>query len=325
MAFLAISCRALLALVFLISGASKVYSRRGFAAFSQSVQRLGSSRPGLVRPVAIAVIAAELAVAGLLASPPAAAGIAGCAGAGLLLAVYCAVIARALGRGERVPCRCFGPSAGELSWRHVVRNVALISVALLGLVSLATPGFVHYRLEDHMLLTILTIFAIALCALTLTVLAAVLVRLREHEQALARLGGGPMPESVETGERIGPFAGTAASGELVSHDSLRPGTLVGFFDPECDACHEQLPSFLARAAALADAGQTLAVVGQGPGTEDVVALLGDGVRVVTEPRLGPAQRAFGVHTYPAFFVLGDDQVVVDQGWEVGLLAVPASR
>jgi len=324
MAYLAVSCRVLLALVFVVSVTSKVYSRRSFAAFGQSARRLGTLRPGLVRPVAIAVIAAELAVVGLLASPPAAAGAAGFAGAGLLLTVYCAAIIRALGRGERVPCRCFGPS-GELRWRHVARNVGLVGVALLGLVSVAAPGSVHYRLEDHMLLTTLTVLAIALCALTLTVLAAVLVRLREHEQALAQLRRGPIPEALETGARIGAFTGTTVSGERLSRESLRPGTLVGFFDPECEACHEQLPGFLARAASLGDTGLTLAVVGDGVGTGDVVALLGGSIRVLVEPPLGSVQQAFGVRMYPAFFALGDGQVVIDQGSDAGLLTAPVSR
>lgn len=161
-------------------------------------------------------------------------------------------------------------------------------------------------------LTVLAGLAIVLCLLNLALVAAIIRRVTDHQRSLdyllrQKLGQGMM---FAPGERVQPFETVTVDGHSLSRDDLRAGTLVGFFDPECESCHERLPGFLVAAREVAGGReQTLAVVGQGPGTDQVVGLLRDTARVVSESRQGPLQRAFGVSGYPAFCRLGDGQVI----------------
>lgn len=51
-----------------------------------------------------------------------------------LLVAFTVVIVVRLGQGRRPPCACFGPfSTAPIGWRHVVRNVALIAVAVVAI------------------------------------------------------------------------------------------------------------------------------------------------------------------------------------------------
>jgi hypothetical protein len=166
-------------------------------------------------------------------------------------------------------------------------------------------------------LAVLVVFAVMLSVLSLMLLSAVIRRLREHEQVLVGLTRTepPVAPLLPVGERIGAFSAVTTEGEPLSRDTLQPGTLVGFFDPGCDACHEQLPDFVARALELAGGRrQALAVVGDGDDTDDLVRRLRDAVRVTVEPRRGPLQQAFGVRMFPAFCSLGDDQVIMAHGY-----------
>jgi hypothetical protein len=131
--YVELACRVLLGTVFAVSGLSKVTGRASFSAYARSVRRLGSLRKTLVRPVAVAFVTAELATVALLAIPLAETAAIGFMLAGGLLVVFCVAIAASLRRGERTACRCFGASTAQLGWRHVVRNVILLGVALAGL------------------------------------------------------------------------------------------------------------------------------------------------------------------------------------------------
>jgi uncharacterized membrane protein YphA (DoxX/SURF4 family) len=138
MMYVALSCRALLGMVFLVSGGSKVARRSAFRAYARAVRRLSPLSPALITPAALALIAVELAVVILLVVPLEMTVAAGFALAILLLVVFSAAVIGSLSRGERTPCQCFGRSATPLGWRHVTRNAALACVALLGLVT--EPG-----------------------------------------------------------------------------------------------------------------------------------------------------------------------------------------
>jgi hypothetical protein len=138
--YLLIGLLAVPCVVFGLSGWSKLVAQRGFAA---SLRRLGLIPGRLVRPVAAAVTAMELAVAiGLgwailagvgLAPAGWTAGLLSLVGAGLLLTVLSAGIALALRRGVRATCACFGATARPLGVRHLVRNALLITVVLAGI------------------------------------------------------------------------------------------------------------------------------------------------------------------------------------------------
>lgn len=172
----------------------------------------------------------------------------------------------------------------------------------------------------------LAVFSTVISLFSVVLLLAVIRRLREHEQALAMIPGTlPPTPLIAIGERIGEFRAQTVDGEPVTRDDLQDSTLVGFFDPDCDTCHEQLPGFVASAAAQPGGrSTTLAVVSEGPKADDLVRLLRDAARVAVEPARGPAQQAFGVRVYPAFCRLGRGQVVRAHRHEPGHTAA-ASR
>ncbi|MGI5326412.1 MauE/DoxX family redox-associated membrane protein [Actinomadura nitritigenes] len=123
--------RVLLALVFVASAAGKLRGRGAYARFTAATARL-APRPlaAGTRWIAAAVVGTEAAVVVLLVLPATAAF--GFALAAVLLAVFTAAIVRALGRGDRAPCACFGDADTPLGPRQVMRNVSLATAALAG-------------------------------------------------------------------------------------------------------------------------------------------------------------------------------------------------
>ncbi|GAA0393656.1 hypothetical protein GCM10009530_51350 [Microbispora corallina] len=127
MAYLFTFCRLLTGIVFLMSAVSKLRGRAAYEEFTAATRAL-TRLPA--RPVAVLVVAAEVAVAPLLAWPPTA--LAGfCVALGLLVA-FTAAIAVAVRRGRRVPCRCFGASAVPVGPGHLARNAVLIVMTAAG-------------------------------------------------------------------------------------------------------------------------------------------------------------------------------------------------
>ena len=54
----------------------------------------------------------------------------------LVLVAFTALIVRRLAQGQHPPCACFGAwSASPLGWSHVVRNVALMGLAVIAIVA----------------------------------------------------------------------------------------------------------------------------------------------------------------------------------------------
>ncbi|MEV5742741.1 MauE/DoxX family redox-associated membrane protein [Microbispora rosea] len=129
MAYLFAFCRLLTGIVFLMSAVSKLRGRAAYEEFTAATRALVRLP---ARPVAALVVAAEIAIAPLLAwRPTVLAGF--CVALGLLVA-FTAVIVVALRRGRRVPCRCFGASAVPVGAGHLARNAVLIVVAAAGAV-----------------------------------------------------------------------------------------------------------------------------------------------------------------------------------------------
>lgn len=129
MAYLFAFCRLLTGIVFLMSAVSKLRGRAAyeeFTAATRALVRLPS------RLVAALVVAAEIAVAPLLAWRPTT--LAGFGVALGLLVAFTAAIVVALRRGRRVPCRCFGASAVPVGAGHLARNAVLIVAAAAGAV-----------------------------------------------------------------------------------------------------------------------------------------------------------------------------------------------
>ncbi len=157
------------------------------------------------------------------------------------------------------------------------------------------------------LLTLLTLF-------NLVLVLGLVRRLRSHEERLTGLAEPPAVTSVKPGQQVGDFTVSTVDGEVVKRGSLRGPTLVGFFSPNCSACHERLGDFVSVAAR--HPGDVLSVVvNDGGDTAPVVAAL-SATNVVVEDPEGPLGSAFGVHGYPAFIILTGDGVVESVGYQV---------
>jgi uncharacterized membrane protein YphA (DoxX/SURF4 family) len=132
---LELTARLLLALVFVVAVIGKLRSRTVFAEFVGSVRQFGVPARW-APPTARLAVTVEAAVVVLLAVPRTVpAGLLLAAG---LLGVLTAAIVGALRRGARPACRCFGAGDAPIGGRHVARNLALATVALLGLLGWAT-------------------------------------------------------------------------------------------------------------------------------------------------------------------------------------------
>jgi hypothetical protein len=114
--------------VFLAAVVGKLFT--GTRGFADELRNLAVLPADLVRPAAVAVIVAEVAVLVLLVVPGTAP--AGLTLAAVLLLAFAAALSVALARGRRAACRCFGAIGGPLGPRHVVRNVLLAGVAVVG-------------------------------------------------------------------------------------------------------------------------------------------------------------------------------------------------
>ncbi|MDG6106785.1 hypothetical protein Daura_29480 [Dactylosporangium aurantiacum] len=164
-----------------------------------------------------------------------------------------------------------------------------------------------------LLLTALTVF-------NLVVVLGVVRRLRAYENRLGDLAEPPPVATVRIGEPVADFVASTVDGQAVGRDSITGRTLVGFFSPDCPACHERLGDF--RTAAVGHPGDVLAVVvDDGGDTGPVVgAFAGTGVAVVVEDPEGPVARAFGVRGFPAFVLVRDGGVVESVGYQVPVAA-----
>ncbi|MFI9592703.1 MauE/DoxX family redox-associated membrane protein [Nonomuraea sp. NPDC052265] len=138
MQYVDVACRLLLLTVFALALASKVIGRTAWTEFVESVRAMRVVGNGATTTVAVATAAAEGLVVVLAATPlPWAGPSAFVVAAGLMICLTAAVV-MVVRRGVATPCRCFGGSSTPLGPQHVVRNVLLLAVALLGLASTVT-------------------------------------------------------------------------------------------------------------------------------------------------------------------------------------------
>ena len=125
------SALALLAAVLGGAALHKLLDLRAFRETVRSYRLLPDRFGGLVVPMAIGVVAAEIAIVALLLVPRARA--AGAAGAAGLLILYAAAIGINLARGRNeIDCGCsWGGSGQAISGWLVVRNAALLPIAFV--------------------------------------------------------------------------------------------------------------------------------------------------------------------------------------------------
>jgi hypothetical protein len=117
---LAVVAAVVLGLTFLLAGVAKIASGQQWPVQAGA---LGAPRWAIpVVPWLEIVLGATLCTQ--IVRPLAA------TGAAVLLIVFSALLASRLRQGQHPPCACFGSlRAKPLSWRHLLRNVALIALA----------------------------------------------------------------------------------------------------------------------------------------------------------------------------------------------------
>lgn len=133
MQYVHLSCRLLIAGTFLVSAGVKAHSRTVMTETVSFVRSLRLVAPRLARSTALLLVLAEALVVALLIPTRTVAF--GLALAAVLLTTFAAGTLLALGRGVRVTCRCFGASRANLGVLHLVRDGALIAVAIIGLLT----------------------------------------------------------------------------------------------------------------------------------------------------------------------------------------------
>jgi hypothetical protein len=138
-----VGARAFLAVVFVVALFGKASGRESYSAFVRSLRQMAVVPTGALRPAASAIVATEGLIVILLLTPARWSAIAGFTLAGGLLMAFTVAIVLSLSRGRREPCRCFGPSDAPLGRRHIVRNLALTAVAVLGLSASLSSGALH--------------------------------------------------------------------------------------------------------------------------------------------------------------------------------------
>ncbi len=138
MAALDIGLRTILAAVFAVAFISKARSRAAFAAFAVTLTDFGWLRGRRRQAAALAVPAAEAAVAGLLVIPVTV--MAGFTFAVVLLAVFTGVTGREVAAGRLVRCRCFGGGGARIGPAQLGRNLVLLGCAGSGVALTATSG-----------------------------------------------------------------------------------------------------------------------------------------------------------------------------------------
>lgn len=159
-------------------------------------------------------------------------------------------------------------------------------------------------------LAAVSVLACVLGALNLVLVMGVIKRLREMTQPTAT----ERPQvTIRPGEKPEPFTAEAVDGEVIDAGGLT-NTLVGFLSPDCPACHERLPQFLAYARAVGGRERTLAVlIGAPSELDELAAQVRPVARVVMEPSFGPVATAFSATGYPAVVLLDGAGVVSHSG------------
>jgi hypothetical protein len=160
----------------------------------------------------------------------------------------------------------------------------------------------------------LTVVLTVVVALNLALTLALLRRVAGHDGRLATLEKGA-PTMADIGERIEDFAATTTAGEPVGRDDLAAGTLVGFFDPDCEICQSHVAGFTAAATALGDRARTLAVIREADEADLMVEAFGPAVRTVIERRRGPVARSFHVMATPSFCTVGPGQTIASHDYD----------
>ena len=221
MATALLSARVVLAVIFSVAAVAKLADRDGF----RRALRAFRVPRRLVRPLALFVPTAELAVAAGLVTTQLAWSAALAALALLLL--FSAAIGAGLGLDYSLECRCFGQlGEARLRWRALLRNLVLAGLAAFVVVShrggeaSSAPAWIGPHTDE---LTVGLAVSLALTA------ASFLVRRRgRHRPAV----GEPAPVRLFR---------TIDGDTIDVQPTVGGGTLLVFWDATCTACEQMLP------------------------------------------------------------------------------------
>ncbi len=236
---LLLTCRCLLAVVFLVAAVGKLLdpsgSRRALEAFG--VPRIFVPAGARLLP------SVELAAAIALVLAPSARW--GAVGALLLLLAFAAAVARVMARGQAPDCHCFGQLHSEPAGRAtLVRNLALIVPAVV--VIAGGPGPALDEALEGLSAAQLALVATAVLAAVLAVAVGQLWSDRrrlagELRAAIAaRAPAGLPPGTLAPGFALDAVRGAARSLDDLLSDG-RPAVLV-FISTSCAPCLQMLPS-----------------------------------------------------------------------------------
>ncbi|MES4904070.1 MULTISPECIES: hypothetical protein [unclassified Streptomyces] len=148
-----------------------------------------------------------------------------------------------------------------------------------------------------------------LCLVNLVFTYGVIMKLREHSEALAEHSGpteGGTGRPRPLGSAVSDFTAMTVTGQTVSRHSLAASSVVAFLSPGCLPCEQAVPDFLKYAAAVPGGRDRVLVVVSGQPSEgaEYAERFGEVAHVVVEAPGGPVQSAFAMNGAPAFGVLG---------------------
>lgn len=254
-----LSARLLLAGVFALASVTKLADLRGSraAVVGFGVPERVAFAVGTLLPLA------ELAIAAALL--PAGSARAGALGAGVLLTMFIAAIARSMARGEAPDCHCFGQLRSEPAGpRTLARNLVLVALAAFvaaGAWRNPGPSATAWigRLDGAGAVALAAGLALAaLAALTAWALLALLkqnghmlLRIEELEAQLFPTSAPPpaVPHhGLPLGEPAPAFSLAGLYGESVTLESLisaETPVMLLFTDPACAPCNALMPQIAA--------------------------------------------------------------------------------
>ena len=163
---------------------------------------------------------------------------------------------------------------------------------------------------------VVTVILALLVLINLGLMLVLLRRVANHDTRLAAIEKGA-PTMADIGEKIEDFVTTTTDGEALRRDDLRPGTVIGFFDPDCEVCQSHVSGFVTAAGTRSggDRSLSLAVIREAEEADLMADAFGPGIRSVIERRRGPVARAFHVMATPSFCTVGPGQIIASHDYE----------
>lgn len=256
-----------LAIIFAVAGVAKLFDLRGTR---QVVYDFGVPLR-LMRPVALLLPLAEIAVAAALIIHPTNRW--GAAAALTLLLLFLAGVANALRQGKDVDCGCFGRVySATASTLTLVRNAVLAAFALVVLVQGGPPidDWVAGRTAAELAAILLGVAAVALTVTAVLMrrsLSRTRERLDESERELADARAAVMakPDGLPVGVIAPSFSLPDSRGGTTTLASLlargRP-VVMAFTSPTCGPSNKTIPHLARWQTALAER-VTLAIIAGG--------------------------------------------------------------